>query len=206
MKIAVIDSGIHSGHPHVGAVAGAVHFTNDGVGDDPVDRLGHGTAVAGAIREKVPGAELFSVKVFDRRLTAGIGTLLRALEWCREHRMDVVNLSLGTANPEHRAPLVEALRDNAVVVSAAQMLPGSLAGVVGVDADESCPRDRFRYRDGLFLASPYPRPIPGVPPERNLHGVSFAVANMTGFVALALASSSREELWTTLRRRAESFE
>jgi hypothetical protein len=206
MKIAVIDSGIHSGHPHVGAVAGAVHFTNDGVGDDPVDRLGHGTAVAGAIREKVPGAELFSVKVFDRRLTAGIGALLRALEWCREHRMDVVNLSLGTANPEHRAPLIEALRGNLLVVSAAQMLPGSLAGVVGVDAEESCPRDRFRHRDGLFLASPYPRPIPGVPPERNLHGVSFAVANMTGFVALALASSSREELWSTLRRQAESFE
>jgi hypothetical protein len=171
-----------------------------------VDRLGHGTAVAGAIREKVPGAELFSVKVFDRRLTAGIGALLRALEWCREHRMDVVNLSLGTANPEHRAPLIEALRGNLLVVSAAQMLPGSLAGVVGVDAEESCPRDRFRHRDGLFLASPYPRPIPGVPPERNLHGVSFAVANMTGFVALALASSSREELWSTLRRQAESFE
>ena len=83
MRIAVIDSGIHEGHPHVGAVAGAVHFTNDGIGDDPVDRLGHGTAVAGAIREKVPDAELFAVKVFDRRLTAPIGALLRALEWCR---------------------------------------------------------------------------------------------------------------------------
>ena len=116
--------------------------------------------------------------------------------------MDVVNLSLGTANPEHRDTLIDAVRDNAVVVSGAHMLPGSLAGVVGVDADESCPRDRFRYRDGLFLASPYPRPIPGVPRERNLHGVSFAVANMTGFVALALASSSREELWTALEHAA----
>jgi subtilisin family serine protease len=204
MKIAVIDSGIHAGHPHVGAVAGAIHFTSDGVGDDPVDRLGHGTAVAGAIRERVPAAELFAVKVFDRRLTASIGALLRALEWCREQRMDVVNLSLGTANADHRAPLEQAVRDNAVVVSAANMLPGSLDGVIGVDAEETCPRGRFRYRQGLFFASPYPRPIPGVPPERNLHGVSFAVANMTGFVALALASSSREELWATLRGRAES--
>jgi subtilisin family serine protease len=190
----------------VGAVAGFVHFTNDGMGDDPVDRLGHGTAVAAAIREKLPGAELFAVKVFDRRLSAQIGALLRAVEWCREQRMDVVNLSLGTANPEHRDALLEAVRDNAVVVSAAGMLPGSLAGVVAVEADESCARDRFRYRDGLFLASPYPRPIPGVPPERNLHGVSFAVANMTGFVAQVLASSSRKDLWTALERRAESFE
>ena len=60
MKIAVIDSGIHEGHPHVGRIAGAVHFTADGVGGDPVDRLGHGTAVAGAIREKVPEADLFT--------------------------------------------------------------------------------------------------------------------------------------------------
>ncbi len=187
MKIAIIDSGIHAGHPHVGAVAGSIHFTADGVGSDPVDRLGHGTAVAGAIREKVPHADLFAVKVFDRRLAVQIGALLRALEWCREQRMDVVNLSLGTENPEHRAPLEVALRHNSLVVSAAGMLPGSLPGVVGVAADEDCPRDRFRYRDGVYWASPYPRPIPGVPPERNLHGVSFAVANMTGFVALALS-------------------
>ena len=203
MRIAVIDSGIHQGHPHVGEVAGSVHFLGDGAGGDPVDRLGHGTAVAGAIREKVPSAELFAVKVFDRRLTASIGALVRALAWCREHRMDVVNLSLGTANPEHRAALQEAVRENAVVVSAAGMLPGSLEGVVGVDSDATCPRDHFRYRGGLFLASPYPRSIPGVPPERNLHGVSFAVANMTGFVALALESCRRDELWTALRNGAE---
>ena len=196
MRIAVIDSGIHEGHPHVGAVAGAVSFA----GGDTVDRLGHGTAVAGAIRERIPHADLFAVKVFDRRLSATIEALLAALAWCRENRIDVVNLSLGTANPEHRAPLEAAVRDNGVVVSAADMLPGSLAGVVGVQADESCPRDRYRFRDGRFRASPYPRPIPGVPPERNLHGVSFAVANMTGFVALALEASGREGLWTALAR------
>lgn len=200
MKIAIIDSGIHAGHPHVGDVAGAIHFTGDGVGPDPVDRLGHGTAVAGAIREKAPHADLFAVKVFDRRLSAQIGAILRALEWCREEHMDIVNLSLGTENPEHRAPLEAALQGNGVIVSAAAMLPGSLPGVVGVEADESCPRDRFRERDGVFLASPYPRPIPGVPPERNLHGVSFAVANMTGIVAAALSNSPRAELWSTLLR------
>jgi len=204
MRIAVIDSGIHAGHPHVGEIAGAVHFTGEGQGDDPLDRLGHGTAVAGAIRERVPAAELFAVKVFDRRLTAPIGALLRALAWCRDERMDVVNLSLGTANPEHRAALEEALHGNAVIVSAAHMLPGSLAGVVGVAADATCSRDRFRYRDGLYLASPYPRPIPGVPPERNLHGVSFAVANMTGFVALAMESAGRAGLWAALSLRAEA--
>jgi hypothetical protein len=33
-----------------------------------------------------------------------------------------------------------------------------------------------------------------VPPSRNLQGVSFAVANMTGFVARTLQSYPREQL------------
>jgi hypothetical protein len=199
LKIAIIDSGIHPGHPHVGSVAGAVSFA----GEDAVDRLGHGTAVAAAIREKVPDAALFAVKVFDRRLSAEISSLIRALEWCRDQQMDVVNLSLGTANPEHRAALEEAVRGNGVIVSAAGMLPGDLPGVVAVEPDDQCPRDRFHFRDGRFFASPYPRPIPGVPPARNLHGVSFAVANMTGIVAATLAASSREALRDALQRAAE---
>ena len=104
MRIAIIDSGIHEGHPHVGRVAASVHITATGLSGDPVDHLGHGTAVAGAIREKAPEADLFSVKVFDRRLSANIGVILRALAWCREQRMDLVNLSLGTEirNTVHR--------------------------------------------------------------------------------------------------------
>ena len=81
------------------------------------------------------------------------------------------------------------------------MLPGSLDGAIAV-APEDCPRDTFRYRQGVFYASPYPRPIPGVPPERNLQGASFAVANMTGFAALALVSVGSERLRAELIRRA----
>src|SRR5580658_9616103 len=158
MRVAVIDSGVHEGHPHVGRVAALVHITADGLGSDPVDRLGHGTAVAAAIREKVPEADLFSVKVFDRRLSAKIQAIVRALAWCRDQRMDLINLSLGTGNPEHRESLMEAVADNAIVISAAEMLPGSLPGVVGVAADPSCPRGEFRHSGGTYFASPYPRP------------------------------------------------
>jgi hypothetical protein len=63
------------------------------------------------------------------------------------------------------------------------VLPGCLEGVIGVDVDWTLPRDRFRVADGVFFASGFPRSLPGVPPTRNLNGVSFAVANMTAFVA-----------------------
>jgi hypothetical protein len=97
--------------------------------------------------------------------------------------MDLINLSLGTTNPDHREHFLAALPQDGVVISAAGTLPGTLPGVIGVAADEECQRDRFQYREGVFYASPFPRPIHGVPPSRNLQGVSFAVANMTGLVA-----------------------
>jgi len=54
----------------------------------------------------------------------------------------------------------------------------------GVDWD--LPRGSYDCRKGNeFYASGHPRPIPGVPKERNLRGISFAVANMTGFVVRA---------------------
>ncbi len=203
MKIAIIDSGIHPGHPHVGAIAGAVGFTLAGEGPDGIDRLGHGTAVAGAIREKMPDAELYAVKVFDRKLAANIGVILRAIEWCREHHMDIVNLSLGTENPAHRDSFLKALGDDMLVVSAAGVLPGSLPDVIGVAPDTDCPRDAFRYDAGVFYASPYPRPIPGVSVARNLQGVSFAVANMTGLAARLLQDNPRSAIREVLISHAE---
>jgi hypothetical protein len=201
MRIAIVDSGIHADHPHVGAVAGGVCITPGSV--DLTDRLGHGTAVAGAIREKMPEAGLYAVKIFHRRLSAEIDTIIRAIAWCIENEMDVVNLSLGTANPAHRARFEEVLVPGVVIVSVAGMLPGSLPGVIGV-APEDCPRDQFRYRGGVFYASPHPRPIPGVPPERNLQGASFAVANMTAFAARALMTVPHAAVRAELIRAAEA--
>lgn len=202
VRVAVIDSGVHAAHPHVGGVAGGVAIDPDGREHaDYVDRLGHGTAVTAAIKEKAPDADLFAVRVFDRQLATRIDTLVRAIDWAIRERMHVANLSLGTAKPEHRAVLLDAVgRANAgglVIVSArddqgVHWLPGSLSGVIPVQLDWECPRDQFRVatQDArvVFRASGYPRPIDGVAPTRNLNGISFAVANMTGFIARALAS------------------
>ena len=198
IKIAIVDSGIAAGHIHVGAVAGGVSFAGE---EDPADRLGHGTAVAGAIRQWAPEADLYAVKVFDRRLSATIETLLRALAWCRDAAMDIVNLSLGTANPAHAGRFLELVGPHPLVVSPVSLLPGSLPDAVGVEADAECPRDAFHYTDGIFYASPYPRPIRGVPMERNLSGVSFAVANVTGVAARSLVTT-REALIRSVNHEA----
>jgi hypothetical protein len=64
-----------------------------------------------------------------------------------------------------------------------------LAGVISVDVDWEIPRNRYRVSEvsglPIFYASGFPRPLPGVPINRNVSGISFAVANMTGFVIRA---------------------
>jgi subtilisin family serine protease len=196
--VAIIDSGVHASHPHVGGVAGGIAITEEGDHSDFVDRLGHGTAVAGAIREKAPHAELFAVKIFDRTLSASVPVLVRAIDWAVAHGMHLVNLSLGTAVPHHEGVLraaVDRAASAGVSIAAARdhdgvrWLPGSIRSpaIVPVQLDWDCPRDEWRVArsDGntVYRASGFPRPIPGVPPRRNLSGISFAVANVTGLLA-----------------------
>lgn len=211
VRVAVVDSGVASGHPHVGDVMEAVAVGRVGAGSvsetsalDVMDRIGHGTAVAAAIREKAPEIELVSVKVFHRSLATTAELLAEGIARSVALGARLINLSLGTANPAHegllRDAVAEAARNRAIVVTALESegvrwLPGALSGatpgVAAVVADWEGARDAIAVRteeDGrlVFVASPFPRPIPGVPKERNLSGVSFAVANATGFLARML--------------------
>lgn len=203
VRVGVVDSGINAGHPHVGAVKGGVFLHADGASDDYTDRIGHGTAVAGAIREKAPDADIYAVRIFDQRLTAPIEALMRGLEWCLGNGLHIINVSVATANQRHRARLNDfvqrALLHGVHVVSAAAMLPGSLPGAIAVDADAECARDTCRFHNGVLWASPYPRAIPGVPRERNLNGVSFAIANVSGLLAKAMESLAPADAYRALR-------
>lgn len=214
IRVAVVDTGIHPGHPHVGDISGGVAIDGSGLeSGDLIDRLGHGTAVAAAIREKAPDVELLVVKVFDRRLVTTGAALVGGIRWAASHGVHLINLSLGTTNVQHcdalAAAVEDAARQGAVVVSAAPQpgalwLPGALPGVAAVDVDWACPRDQFHVTVNdngavLLRASGYPRPIPGVPVEQNLSGISFAVANASGLLA-RLLEGERSALPEVLRR------
>src|SRR5947207_15041640 len=101
VRVAVIDSGVHVSHPHIHHISGGVTIGEQVVENSYVDTIGHGTAVMAAIQEKAPDAEYFAVRVFHSALRTRVEFLLQAIEWCIEHNIDVVNLSLGTANPAY---------------------------------------------------------------------------------------------------------
>jgi hypothetical protein len=216
VRIAVVDTGVHAGHPHVGGVEQGVGIRDDGALDeDFLDRMGHGTAVAAVIHEKAPDAAIIAIKVFWRSLSTSVAALVRGIDEAIARNASVINLSLGTSNTAHRVRLQNAVRQTpkraAVMVAAVETgvewLPGSLDGVIPVTLDWTCPRDRYRLvmHDGRLsiAASGYAREIPGVPPERNLKGLSFAVANATGFVARAREAAGSDHLsdvWDALGR------
>ncbi|MEQ1883483.1 MAG: S8 family serine peptidase [Bryobacteraceae bacterium] len=208
VRVAVIDSGVNPRHPHICGLAGGIVIGENSQPEpgDHSDYLGHGTAVTAAIQEKAPDADYFAVRLFQTSLRTTTDALFNAIDWAIAERMDVINLSLGTRNPAQRARFQEtiarACEEGVLLVAARQAgddlcYPGSLPGTISVGLDWDCPRERFRYVDqaaeGVFYASGFPRDLPGMTRERNLNGISFAVANMCGFVIKACEPAVRDD-------------
>lgn len=199
-KVAIIDSGVHPTHPHITAcrLLPGVSVLADGTvltdAHEALDKLGHGTAVTAAIQELAPQADLLPIRVFRDGLRASARALATGIRQALEAECDLINLSLGTTNPQHAevfALLAEEAADHGALIVAAfeaegqPCWPGCLPQVLGVGLDWDLPRGQPQISPDrhMVMASGYPRPIPGVEPRRNLYGVSFAVAQVTGWIA-----------------------
>jgi subtilisin len=199
-RIALIDSGVNPHHSHVERVEGGTHFFLDQAGalkqdKDFLDRLGHGTALAGIVRAKVPEAELYAVKIFHDRLATHFPVLEAALLWAIDWGIKIINLSLGTNNPDHQEKLEQVVSKaeaaGAIIVASAppdgaEWFPAVLPGVLGVAGDDRCGWAEYLYmaEDPIsFRAHPCPRPLPGPAQSRNFRGHSFASAHLASEIA-----------------------
>lgn len=200
LRIAVIDSGVHPTHPHIDAarlLPGLGVLADGTILDGPdhaLDKLGHGTAVTAAVQELAPDAMILPIRVFRDGLRASARALAGGIRCAIEARVDLINLSLGTTNAAHAdvfaALAGEAAAAGALIVAAREAQgepcwPGCLPHVLGVGLDWDIPRGEpsLDASGRVVMASGYPRPIPGVPQQRNLYGISFAVAQVTGWIA-----------------------
>lgn len=200
LRIGVIDTGVNPWHSHVrGGVTGCRIYL-DGAGriqedDDIRDQVGHGTAVAGILRQQLPDVELFVVRVFEQDLTSYPSLVARAILRAAGAGCSFLNLSLGMSPGPGSDILVSACRQameaGCTIISAGhpdngELLPASLPGVRGVVADDSVPVGEVRITPGLlysYAASGSPRDLAGVPTSGNLWGNSFACARVTAYVA-----------------------
>lgn len=129
VKIAVIDSGAAVTHGNLNHIRAGFDIINKQT--DPntwtQDTLGHGSHCAGVIaaadpawgiRGFAPDAEIHVCKLFPG---GQISQLIEALEYCIEHQIDIVNLSLGGGAPSEalERQIVRAKRAGVACIAAA---------------------------------------------------------------------------------------
>lgn len=207
LRIGVIDTGVNPWHSHVcGGVTGCRIFLDGGAAisedDDFRDLAGHGTAVAGIIRQQLPRAELFAIRVFDRDLSSYPSLVARAVLCAAAEGCSFLNLSLGMP-PASGADLLamacaEAIDAGCTIVAAGHpsrgdLLPAALPGVLGVVADDLVPAGEIRVVPGErypYAASGRPRDLAGIRAGDNLWGNSFACARVTAYLAARARSET----------------
>jgi len=106
IKVAIIDTGIDTGHPDLTAnIKGGVNTIKSWVGYN--DDNGHGTHVAGIVAALNndygvvgvgPQIDLYAVKALDRRGSGYLSDVIEGLDWAIQNNMQVVNMSLGTTS------------------------------------------------------------------------------------------------------------
>jgi subtilisin family serine protease len=204
IRIGVVDSGVNPWHSHVsGGVYGCrFYMAEDGSireDDDIRDLVGHGTAVAGILRQQLPDAEIFAVRVFERDLTSYPSLVARGVLRAAAEGCSFINLSLamplGPGAELLYMACAEAMEAGCVIVSAGHaekrvLLPASIPGVLGVVADDRVPEGEIRVVRGRsfpYAATGRPRELERAGHADNFWGNSFACARVTAhFAAQAL--------------------
>lgn len=132
--IAVIDTGIDYSHPFLkDVVVGdnlqkatadnyGLDFTSFFSGTKPKDNHGHGTHIAGIIKNVFPDVKLLSLKYFDpKKDNNTLNATLKALEFAIEQNVDIINYSGGGAeySSEEFELMKKAEKKGILVVAAA---------------------------------------------------------------------------------------
>lgn len=143
VKVAVIDTGIDGSHPELrGAVDGG--YSAILKSENPADYQddnGHGTHVAGTIAAAkdgkgvvgvAPSARLYAVKALDADGSGNLSDIVDGIIWAAKNKMDVVNMSLGSAvDSDAMKRAVGFARGSGVVIVAAAGNSGEAVGFPG---------------------------------------------------------------------------
>lgn len=199
-RIGVIDTGINPWHSHVRGGVTGLRIYLDSCGriqedDDFRDLVGHGTAVAGILRQQLPTVELFAIRVFEQDLSCYPSLVARAILRAAAEGCTILNLSLGMSpgpGSDLLALACQAVMEAGCLIVAAGhpdnscLLPASIPGVRGVIADDTVPVGEISMRRENcypYAASGSPRDLAGLKTSDNLWGNSFACARVTAYMA-----------------------
>ncbi len=169
----------------------------------------HGTTCAKIINRICPNAYFTDLMVMQRDGTTEISKLLEALDWCLNHEVKLIHLSLGTVNYFDVGPLEECVRtllENNVIIVAAynnyniRTYPAAFEGVFGVRQDRIGILNNNQF---LFQSQPdYGRENSIVAhwwgSDGRQRANSYAAPVITGYAAKALCENIDADFYAVL--------
>lgn len=196
ITVAVVDSGWPFGLQHARVRKGVGFDPGSNLpSEDCYDRLGHGLSCADMLLATAPSALVIPVRIFGDRLETSIDTLCRGLSWAASSGVDLISLSVGTRERDHRLPLEKLVRGICArripVVCAAgptdDVMPAVLDGVIGVGGlQTNCePPVVIRRQEcvQVYARTWHPRVLHPVGQRAPRRGVSLATAYVAGLIA-----------------------
>jgi len=215
VNVAVIDTGISLTHDDLYVVDG-INFTR---AKSYNDDNGHGTHVAGTIagldndigvKGVAYDANLYAVKVLDRKGSGYLSDVIAGIDWSIENGMDVINMSLGSNSESFALEqiLIAAEEANIIAIAASGNdaaeidFPGAYNETIAVGAIDS-------INDLAYFSSFGPEldvVAPGVniystykgEDYRALNGTSMATPHITGLAVLFTESNRKNGLEVNL--------
>lgn len=209
VRVAILDSGIEASHPTFAGtrLLDDVAIVEDGfrlrtIAGDGRDLFGHGTAIAGIVREVAPEVEIGSFRVLGESLTARTAMILQGAWLALERGYHILNCSLGCGILEHvlqyKSWVDEAYLRGSHVVAACNNSdqnrpewPAFFTSVVAVNmARTSDPNELFHRADHLveFAAAGVDMEVPWIGGgTKQVTGSSFAAPRVAGMLACLLS-------------------
>ena len=198
-KLGLVDSGV-AGH-QMEYVRDACGFKTDATIEVQPDLLGHGTATCEIICHHVPDIALYNAQVFDERGVTTAATVAAAIDWLRQEKVDLINLSLGLASdrPVLREACARAISAGIILIAAspaqgAAVYPSAYDGVIRATGDARCAVGEVSFLDSAqadFGGCPRGINMPKDQPPR-IGGSSMGTAHISGLVAAYILSGGEK--------------
>lgn len=165
IKVAIIDDGVGVGFYNICDVNKKIEITSDllinTINEQKMEKCSHGTTCVAIINKYYNNANITSIKILDNISHRGKSSqLIKAIEWCIDNDIRVINLSIGTVDyndfEKIRDVINKAHSKNIIMIAACHnsnifTYPASCTNIIGIKCSKI-----NKLNEGDYIFNLYP--------------------------------------------------